>query len=284
MNTGNQMKPSLSTSLAAIVFGLAFSGIASAGPYIFDGLVDPMEYANSAVTNWSNDHNVSGSQFQPGGGQSTTFYWEQVGTEFRLGLMAPLAAKNMIWGDFLSNATNPSPAWDEAMLYYQHWCSPNNGMAAATDGSNCDHHDDGFDRFLEKIGEADFKTMVDSEGVKMKGESFKLVNSKDGAVAITSGSYKTSLTYLIGNGICNPSSCDAVNTAMSFEFLWTSVAQGAMFKDWLLNASNELTFHLSPERGGPPTDIPEIPIPAAFWLFGTALIGFIGLSRRTNLS
>ena len=30
--------------------------------------------------------------------------------------------------------------------------------------------------------------------------------------------------------------------------------------------------------------ISEIPVPAAFWLFGTALLGFIGISRRTNVS
>jgi len=29
--------------------------------------------------------------------------------------------------------------------------------------------------------------------------------------------------------------------------------------------------------------ISEIPVPAAFWLFGTALIGFIGFSRRTKV-
>ncbi len=27
-----------------------------------------------------------------------------------------------------------------------------------------------------------------------------------------------------------------------------------------------------------------VPVPAAIWLFGTALIGFIGISRRTNLA
>ena len=26
-----------------------------------------------------------------------------------------------------------------------------------------------------------------------------------------------------------------------------------------------------------------VPVPAAFWLFGTALIGFIGISRRTRV-
>ena len=29
--------------------------------------------------------------------------------------------------------------------------------------------------------------------------------------------------------------------------------------------------------------VSEIPVPAAFWLFGTALIGFIGISRRTRV-
>ena len=34
----------------------------------------------------------------------------------------------------------------------------------------------------------------------------------------------------------------------------------------------------------PQTDpIPAVPVPAAFWLFGTALIGFIGFSRRTKV-
>ena len=30
-------------------------------------------------------------------------------------------------------------------------------------------------------------------------------------------------------------------------------------------------------------DISAVPVPAAFWLFGTALIGFIGMSRRTQV-
>ena len=30
--------------------------------------------------------------------------------------------------------------------------------------------------------------------------------------------------------------------------------------------------------------VSPVPVPAAFWLFGTALIGFVGLSRRTSLS
>jgi hypothetical protein len=33
---------------------------------------------------------------------------------------------------------------------------------------------------------------------------------------------------------------------------------------------------------GPP--VSEVPVPAAFWLFGTALVGFIGMSRRIKVS
>ena len=31
-------------------------------------------------------------------------------------------------------------------------------------------------------------------------------------------------------------------------------------------------------------DIPPIPVPAAVWLFGTALVGFVGISRRRNVA
>jgi hypothetical protein len=34
----------------------------------------------------------------------------------------------------------------------------------------------------------------------------------------------------------------------------------------------------------PPVDIPAVPVPAAFWLFGTALIGFVGVSRRRKVA
>jgi hypothetical protein len=30
-------------------------------------------------------------------------------------------------------------------------------------------------------------------------------------------------------------------------------------------------------------NVSPVPVPAAFWLFGTALIGFIGMSRRTRI-
>jgi hypothetical protein len=34
----------------------------------------------------------------------------------------------------------------------------------------------------------------------------------------------------------------------------------------------------------PSAKLPAVPIPAAIWLFGTALIGFVGMSRKTTVS
>lgn len=40
---------------------------------------------------------------------------------------------------------------------------------------------------------------------------------------------------------------------------------------------------LDDKSNGIDPNIPAVPVPAAFWLFGTALIGFIGISRRTRV-
>jgi len=44
------------------------------------------------------------------------------------------------------------------------------------------------------------------------------------------------------------------------------------------------TFTLSAEEPLYKTDISPIPVPAAVWLFGTALIGFVGMSRRRKVA
>jgi hypothetical protein len=56
--------------------------------------------------------------------------------------------------------------------------------------------------------------------------------------------------------------------------------------NWFLS-NKTLDYTITPETGQmylSAMTVSPVPVPAAFWLFGTALIGFVGLSRRTNLS
>ena len=56
------------------------------------------------------------------------------------------------------------------------------------------------------------------------------------------------------------------------------------------SATIEFQSLTTPAGWGPALDnvsvmsVNAVPIPAAVWLFGTALIGFIGMSRRTKIS
>ena len=55
---------------------------------------------------------------------------------------------------------------------------------------------------------------------------------------------------------------------------WIQLGFGAKYTEWGTNTPEYLAtaLHVSP-----------VPVPAAFWLFGTALIGFVGVSRRTKV-
>ena len=63
-------------------------------------------------------------------------------------------------------------------------------------------------------------------------------------------------------------------TTTFFGAIWDfQISPGTVypFQDW------KLTINTS-------GSIPAVPVPAAFWLFGTALVGFIGISRRRKVA
>ena len=56
--------------------------------------------------------------------------------------------------------------------------------------------------------------------------------------------------------------------------------------NWLLTGKT-LDYTITPNTGQmylSAMTVSPVPVPAAIWLFGSALIGFIGISRRTNLT
>lgn len=247
---------------------------------VVDGFMSTNEYANSFNADWYNGHNQSGSQYQQGDGNSTTVYWEDTGSNFYLYVEAPVEVKNMIWGNGFTNA--------EALDYYNHWCSPNDGNPAAPDGSNCDHHNNGFNTFM--TSKTDYDDMTKSEKVifgdpsdnahKITADLTKNASSGNFYGAIEE--YMDSADYVIANLGCDTTDCDAMTTPMAFEFKFEN-----SFSQLQINAlisdvqTNEIEFHLSPERGAEP--VVEVPEPSSVALFGFALMA-LGLPRRKQNS
>jgi hypothetical protein len=290
-------------SVLAIITALVFPGIASAvlvdPPVLIDGVYDSVtdDYLETTVVSWFNDHH---SQFSPDDfSNTTTLRWtvtdsdnnivETDSTEInKLYLYGgvPLEAKSMVWG---------AGADAYLDLYYQGWCDPDAG-------GNCTHHNKGgtIDDNPTDVGlKMDYQTATGSEKFVLGG------NVKFGVPAGTDPNSQTSVDWVLANRseTCDMVDCDAADIPMSFETLFEE-AELKSTLDWLMlwDAYNDgstgtlsrsagfaglaselsrpggLVAHLSPEQGGT-----LVPVPAAFWLFGTALIGFIGISRRTNL-
>jgi hypothetical protein len=250
-------------------------------------MTDDDSYDKSFETGWYNNHPDNDSTQFKIGGQSTTIHYKIIGDYLQAYIEVPLEAKNMIWGTGVTEA--------EAHLYYRAFCSPSSGDPA-DDGSNCTHHNNGFDEFFAKISSTTEKTKDGS----IFSESFAVMTGSEKIVMLdgvgefnlqvydprTDGyinkapndsalEIRTSLDYLIDGGFCDLISCNAFDVPMSFEILFEKDI-GLDVVNALMGQTDQLIFHLSPERGG----ISEVPAPATAWLFGTALIGLVGFGRK----
>ena len=144
--------------------------------------------------------------------------------------------------------------------------------------------------FVDDNGVLDIgnSTKTQSSGVKYKD----LVASTQNVGGLPSfvAEAETNVANAGGGGAANGITSGATAT-VDPEFLLFDIAlSGSNTFDLLIAALNSgdlrAAIHVgSYANGGSEkfSSVPAVPVPAAVWLFGTALIGFVGFSRRTKV-
>lgn len=283
---------------ALLLAGLAFTGTASA--VIVDGNLDANEYANSKQITWWNDHesvytlnrapldnswetsvtNTLRSEISNGGATLNLFF------------EVPDYARRMIWESgceaLSGGGTNgcstkmTDTAEKEAVL---------DAYGAGT------HHSSSNMDYGTQTGSEFFRlNYTGAEPISPEIHGDPKPKSEDGGPALVAISWqaedtvndnftwKTSREYVIdldANDDCNTTTCYRFDKTAAIELEWINLGSGVAAS--IVDSIANMQLHLSDEAHGIP-GMSEVPVPAAFWLFGTALIGFIGYSRRTNLS
>jgi hypothetical protein len=284
-------KPGILWSALAIVLTSVFASNASA--VTVNGIKEGTEYTvNGGSTSsgsisllWWNDHKTN---YSKSAGNMNPLYWEindGGGSNVSLNLFfeVPTYARRMIWaagcsynGGSVSAACTPlAPGNPEDTSFLGAYYAGN-------------HHSD---------VNMSYGTQTGSEYFRLNDDPTNKNNdtNKDDSVIIKkikwqdedddglgdNFTWATSREYLIDQNICSTSECLQFDRTSSIEMLWTGLTLTAA-KD-LRDSVTDMQLHLSDNATGLPP-ISEVPLPAAFWLFGSALIGFIGFSRRTNVA
>lgn len=273
VNRTREIKFSKSTKTASGIVGLASALVLLAAPitsiagsFQLDGIKTGADaYTESFSSGWYDGHGQDKSAYKISGSQQTTVHYgkgtDAAGdaTEYSwLFLEVPLYAKNMIWGKDIFTAQDKADYGDKDFDF-----------SGATGSEKV--------KFGAKDGDPDkFGIELDLAG-DFKDESiFTVVGFRD------------SVDWLLGAGSAECGSdpdaptknCEARNRTMSFEVKLAALDDAGFNALKSAIQTSKLEFHLSPERIAA---VSQVPLPAAFWLFGSALIGFIGFSRRTNL-
>ena len=229
-------------------------GGANAATVTVDGIKTVADgYLKSFSFNWHNNHKVEGTAYPEGGPQTADAYWSMSGTTFNLYVEVPPEAKNSMWGTALIADAAEMDAYFFENTHYHH----------------------GANKAEDKAG---FKTMTESEHFLFAGN--QLVSwDKDSGKQTTSGDWDsvvTSLEWVLANG-CDTSSCDKKGISMSFEAEYLNFSEQDRIDLIAAIQGSSVMLHLSDERQG---GVSEVPLPAAAWLFGSALLGLGAIKRR----
>jgi hypothetical protein len=272
------IKSKFNVRLALMPF-LLLSGLASAASTVtVDGILSTNEYSgpNSGTDSllWWNGHE---SVYTLPAGNMNNLNWEinDLNGLFSLNIFVevPTYARRMIWAKDCEYKGSGTDSDCDVI--------PGEYLDAYQNGSH--HIKDG----VKKV-KMDYGTQTESEYFELSGLTGKIKwQDEDGGSgqADDFGDYfnwATSREYLLDSGKCTEDLCLEFDMTSSLELMWLGLESNQAALDKLASIT-DMELHLSDEaRGLPP--IPPVPVPAAIWLFGTALVGFIGMSRRRKIS
>jgi len=266
-----------SLTAASLLALASLAGTAAAAN--IDGIMTGSDgYTGSKNVQWYNNHH---SIYTMAAGLTTKLHYAYDSGTLSLLVQVPIYAKNMIWAEDKSDLDPVFVQYYEDGTHHSSWNSSyktavdseyfklegtgtlaefDNDMCfgLASDGGNCDV--------------SPFKNPVPG-GIPV---------SKDSPVSIY---WQTSLDWLLGAGSAecgditgsgsnDPSkNCGAYNRTMSLEIAISGLLSEAEGQA-IVDSVTAMNLHLSDEMIAP------VPVPAAAWLFGSALLGLVAVGRR----
>ena len=258
---------------------MAFAAIPGNAAITVDGVMDGDVYDTFKDLQWYNDHN---SVYNLADNLFNRMYYTNVDASgggatdgtLNLFLEVPIYARNMIWvGDGETNSVLDSDYVD----YYAAGTHHNQAkdLTYGTQTGSEFFELDGTGILSQFPGDLCFG--VQDDGGNCEGGSDKQTNpdSNDDIY------WQTSLDYLVDSGTCTTTDkCEEYGRTMSLEILFSSLGTGV--GQGIVDSITALRLHLSDEMVGLPITQPPnpVPVPAAFWLFGSALVGLAGIKRK----
>jgi hypothetical protein len=249
---------------AVAVCCMPFSG-ANAATVAVDGIKQAGEYAGGESNGeesllWWNSHE---SIYTKAAGNMNTLYWEidngGGSSNFTLNVFAevPDYARRMIW---VKDCKYKGPGSDSD-------CNaiPDEYLDAYEEGS---HHND---------VKMDYKTQTKSEYFEFNGADIKIKwQDEDNNGTSDDFTWATSREYLLENNICTTELCLQFDATASIEMMWLGLADEQAALD-IIASITDMELHLSDEARGIPA---VVPVPAAAWLFISALGGLVVAKRK----